>query len=366
MATKQKVSLRDIAEKSGVTRMAVSLALRGKPGVSAATRKKVQAAADALGYRPDPEVAKYMAHIRSRSPAQAQACLALLTSGPSEGFWRRFRTERRYVEGAMARAEQYGYRLEEFWMNKPGLSPTRLESILWNRGVEGLLVAPLQARLSRKGARTIEMDFSRFVAVEISETIDSPDLDRAVHDPYTSMHKLLDEVAALGYARPGLVLEDALDLRVNGKWTAAYLQRSLQEGRKLAPLILARPDLAAFNRWFDKHKPDVVISVDRFGLQMLRERGVRIPQDAGYCSLDVDGEHREFPDVSGIDQNSVRIGAAAVDLVVAAVQRGHRGVPDHPVRMQVEGTWVAGRSTAGPGKRRAGPGKRLPAAARRL
>ena len=33
-----RVSLRAISEKTGVTRMAVSLALRGKPGVSAATR----------------------------------------------------------------------------------------------------------------------------------------------------------------------------------------------------------------------------------------------------------------------------------------------------------------------------------------
>ena len=68
-----RVSLRAISEKTGVTRMAVSLALRGKPGVSAATREKVAAAARELGYAPDPEVSKLMAHIRSRSAAQPTA-----------------------------------------------------------------------------------------------------------------------------------------------------------------------------------------------------------------------------------------------------------------------------------------------------
>lgn len=352
MATERKVTLREIAEKSGVTRMAVSLALRGKSGVSAATRRKVQAAADALGYQPDPEVAKFMAHIRARSPAQAQACLALLTSGPSEGYWRKIRTESNYVQGAMDRARTYGYRLEEFWINKPGLSLSRLGNILWNRGIEGILIAPMQGQMHRRKPRSIDMDFSRFVAVEISETIASPDLDRAVHDQYTSMQKLLDEAAALGYERPGLVLEEALDLRVNGKWTAACLQRNLQESRKIPPLILARPDQQAFNRWFERQAPDVVISVDRFGLQLLQARKVRIPRDVGYCSLDVDGEYRELQGISGINQNSVQIGAAAVDLVVSGIQRGTRGVPDHPIRIQVEGTWVAGKTTVQPRKRR--------------
>ncbi|NBV32986.1 MAG: LacI family transcriptional regulator, partial [Proteobacteria bacterium] len=41
MTRTSKVTLNEIARKTGVTRMAVSLALRGKEGVSDSTRKKI-------------------------------------------------------------------------------------------------------------------------------------------------------------------------------------------------------------------------------------------------------------------------------------------------------------------------------------
>ena len=34
-----------------------------------------------------------------------------------------------------------------------------------------------------------------------------------------------------------------------------------------------------------------------------------------------------------------------VDLVVAAIQRGQKGIPAHPVRTMVEGSWKKGKST---------------------
>ena len=73
-------------------------------------------------------------------------------------------------------------------------------------------------------ARSIRLDFNLFSAVEISETVEWPYLDRAVHDQYTSMLRALDQLSSLNYKIIGLVLEEALDLRVNGKWTAAYLR----------------------------------------------------------------------------------------------------------------------------------------------
>ena len=59
----------------------------------------------------------------------------------------------------------------------------------------------------------------------------------------------------------------------------------------------------------------------------------------------MDGDANEYPDVSGIDQNSEIVGAAAVDMLVAAIHRGHRGIPDSPLRSEVEGSWRAGKST---------------------
>jgi len=41
-----------------------------------------------------------------------------------------------------------------------------------------------------------------------------------------------------------------------------------------------------------------------------------------------------------------------VDMLVAAIQRGQRGVPEHPLRTEIEGTWIPGKTTA---RRRAAP-----------
>ena len=96
MFSPDKVSLREIAVRAGVTRMAVSLALRGKAGVSDSLRRKILKISKQLGYVPDPEVAKFLSHIRSHANPKTKACLALLVYGEKKGVWRRSPTERKY------------------------------------------------------------------------------------------------------------------------------------------------------------------------------------------------------------------------------------------------------------------------------
>ncbi len=106
-------------------------------------------------------------------------------------------TERKYVEGAQGRAVEYGYRVDEFWINQPGMTMARLGNILWSRGIEGVVIAPLQERLSGKRSRSIHLDFKLFSSVEISETVEWPDLDRSNHDQYTSnQYNLRDDAQA--------------------------------------------------------------------------------------------------------------------------------------------------------------------------
>lgn len=343
MTPRSPATLRQIAELTGLSRMAVSVALRGKPGVSDSTRRKVEFVAAELGFVPDPEVSKFLSRIRTKQSGNGpRACLALLTSGACLGAWRQFATERRYVEGAEQRALAYGYRLEEFWMDDPALSPSRFSSILWSRGIEGVVVAPVQGRLSEKSRCLNGFDFARFSCVEISETVETPDLDRAIHDQFTSMRRCLSELDTLGYQRVGLVLERALDLRANGRWTAALLERRLRTSLP-PPLILEEANAVRFSRWFERHQPDAIVSVDGFALRLMKEAGIRTPRDVAYASLDLDGEEGRGA-FAGIDQNSSLVGAAAIDVLVASIQRGSCGIPEKPIRMEIEGTWIGGPS----------------------
>jgi LacI family transcriptional regulator len=74
--------LQDLADRLGVTKAAVSLALRNQPGVSAELRAAVKALAAKLDYRASPLLAVHMAQVRARRRPHYRATLALLSNQP--------------------------------------------------------------------------------------------------------------------------------------------------------------------------------------------------------------------------------------------------------------------------------------------
>ena len=73
MKTNKQVALRDIAERVGVSRMTVSLALRGDGRIRESTRQAIQAAAQALGYAPNPRLGELMSETaRTRYAASGE------------------------------------------------------------------------------------------------------------------------------------------------------------------------------------------------------------------------------------------------------------------------------------------------------
>src|SRR4051812_39344206 len=74
----RRVTVRDIAQKMGVSHVTVSYALRGLPRVSASMREKICQEAERLGYRPDPMLQALSSYRRlGRTPA-IRAALAWL------------------------------------------------------------------------------------------------------------------------------------------------------------------------------------------------------------------------------------------------------------------------------------------------
>ena len=73
--------MQDIADRVGLSRSAVSLALRNHPSIPEATRERVRQAAAELGYRRNPLVAALMMQLR-QPRHRATATLALITKFP--------------------------------------------------------------------------------------------------------------------------------------------------------------------------------------------------------------------------------------------------------------------------------------------
>ena len=94
-----------------------------------------------------------------------------------------------------------------------------------------------------------------------------------------------------------------------------------------------------FVAWFRSHRPDVIVADRPRALRWLKNLGMRVPQDVGHALLSKphsDDEH------SGIDESSHRLGAVAVDTLVAMLHQSARGVPALTQAVLLEGCWNAG------------------------
>ncbi len=341
-------SLQTIADAVGVTKMTVSLALRDHPRITVATRNRIKREAAAQGYKPNPEVARFLSAIRKAKPGGNGLPLACITTGPAPELWRQQSpTENAYWHGASERAKLYGYYVEEFWLEEPRMSARRLSDILWNRGINGVIIPPVLRVFSEANREVrIELKWDRFCAVTIGDPLTSPELNRVVHDHYTSMVTALARLMQLGYRRIGLCLPEHMDLTVNQRWQAGYrVFRANHAVERIDPFI--RPTLVAeeLRRWISENRIDAVLCAGHHMPQFFRESGINLGVDVGYADLDLYPKSPEYRGISGIMQNSEMLGMAAVDMIVGGLQRNQLGVPEVPFVTQVRGSWVDGKTT---------------------
>jgi len=340
-------SLQDIADAVGVSKMTVSLSLRDHPRIPVATRERIKAAAEKLGYKPNPEVAQLMSVIRKHKPNENGLPLAYITTGANQNVWRESPTELAYWNGACQRAKSYGYYIEEYWLEKPLMSARRLSDILWNRGIMGVIIPPVFRTLTET-SRNVHLDlkWDRFCAVTIGDPLTSPQVNRVVHDHYSSTLTAMTRLQDLGYRRIGLFLREHMDLTVNQRWQAGYrVFRANHPVEHIEPLIIPELDAARVKQWIKKNRIDALLSADRNMPDFFNQMGIRMGEEVAYADLDVVPDDPIYKDVGGIVQNSELLGMAAVDILVAAVQRGQTGVPKVPFVTQVEGYWLERGST---------------------
>lgn len=339
------VTLRDIAEKAGVSRMTVSLALRGDPRVAEKTREKVRSVAKKLGYIPNPNVSTLMSEVAKTHYKESGERLAFFTSHTTAMGWKQSDHIRKYYEGASVRAMEYGYVLEPIWTLDPSLSPAKLMRVLWARGIKGGLVAPLGPEARSQNGRTLEVDWSRFAVVELDETLAAPKLTCVRHGHYNGMLLLLHELENLGYRRIGLTMSRQTDLSTRHRWYSAYMfWRKIRElDDSLPVLFYEQPEARELKQWIRANDIDAVAAVDEIIHDALIAEGISIPGDVGFCLLD--RPEKKTCRISGISQNSRLVGESSVDILVGLVRRGQVGIPEHPSQWLCSGTWVVGETT---------------------
>jgi LacI family transcriptional regulator len=340
MSEFRQVTLKEVAVKAGVSLMTASRALRNQANVTESTRQKVTKAAAELNYRPNPLISALMSYRRASRVVRETSTIGMITNFPTRNGWRSARINQAFYEGAVQACNRHGYKLDEFWLRDTDMTGRRLSSILYSRNIGGLLIAPLPVALGH-----IRLEWEKFSAVALGYSLARPPLHRAVNHQFRSIRMALRRLHKMGYQRIGLALKASIDERVEHHYTGGYLvdQHRIAGKFRVPPhVVLDREwNEKSFAAWFQKHKPEVVVTHHEDVVEWLARHGRKVPEETGVI-------HLNCPDpagkLSGIFQNGPSVGMAAVDFLVAMLQRNERGIPALAHTILVEGTWVEGKT----------------------
>jgi LacI family transcriptional regulator len=336
----QKATLQDVAIQAGVHRTTVSLALRDHPRIPLETRERVKAAAARLGYQINPLVAALM-QSRRLGRTVKHVTLAYVTNYPTRYGWKPVNHDRPdFFPGAVARARELGYKLEDFWLAEPGMTPDRFCDILAARNIHGLIIGRLPP-----DQYSLALDWNRFSCVALGMTLRSPVLHHVTENHYETVWQGMQRCLDRGYRRVGFVFSEANDSpRVGDRWLGAYLrqQMSFPAKDRLAPCPQIPASQRAFAQWFKRNRPDALIATHaRPVIGWLKQMGLSVPRDVGLIDLE---DHPQL-DCAGVRYDPTTIGALAVEMLIGLLHRNETGVPaanQHEVLLT--GQWCDGRT----------------------
>lgn len=337
-------TLNDIARMVGFSKNTVSLALRGDPQIPESTRERIRKAAEKIGYQPNAVVSHLMAQLRASRTTRLQAKLALVNANRDPDAFRTHPTIPTYVEGCESRAAKLGYSFDRFWLHDPTLNAARWLRILHTRGIKGLvLVGLMDSNHLPDGLRPV---WEQLPTVVTGVRTRDPALSFCSVDHHNLALMAFERALALGYRRPGLVLDDVIDALVERRFSAGFFtgQRQLPRAQHLpifGQLARAEKEPALFRAWLERHQPDVLFTLYNNVLSWLRDAGRRVPDDVGVIQLEWRSTR---PEIAGMNQHNLVTGEAAVDMVVSQIHNNETGVQEFPRATLIGATWVDGGS----------------------
>jgi LacI family transcriptional regulator len=246
------------------------------------------------------------------------------------------------LAGCRRRATELGYPLDTFWLFEPGMDADRWIHILETRGIRGIVLIGFmkQNRIPDSFLPVIE----RFPTVVTGVRTRDPALSFSCVDHHILIVRAFEQALAMGYRRPGLVLDATIDELVEHRFSAGYrcAQEAVPRHRRLRPFLEveeARKDPSRFMDWFTAQKPDVIFTLYTVVRDWLSDLSIRIPEDIGLIQL----EWREKePGWAGMNQHNDISGEAAVDMLIGMIHRGEPSIKEFPRATLIGPTWVDG------------------------
>ncbi len=352
------LTLDDVAREAGVSKMTVSRALRAASECSEETRIRVRAAAERIGYKPNPIVTLFHAAVRRRSGGY-HATLGWINDFEERGHHTKILHLRRIWRGAQLEAERCGFKLEEIWVEGATELSTerralRYSQILQARGAPGAILPILRnADLALQPWTDISLVcLGGMVASMDARPITSAFPERFHHvqsDFFSNIELACIALRARGYRRIGLFVSDWHNRHTGRQYEASFrIQMAEWPGADRVKLLITPEPCSVAEQealliaWVKKEKPDVVLCALGQTCDWLRKAGYSIPGDIGVAHIWLSDDTTHW---SGIDPDLESVGAALVNWLLAQIQANARGTPKRVHRLSFLGQWSEGKTT---------------------
>ncbi|USI72435.1 LacI family DNA-binding transcriptional regulator [Sphingomonas morindae] len=334
------VTIKDVAERVGVSAKTVSRVINGEPHVRAALREQVERVVAELGYRPN-------AHARSLSSARSYL-LAMLFDDPSSGYAIAMQ------QGAMAqcRARSYHLLVERLDAQQPRFVEELADTAAALR-LDGVILPPPLCDMPEllDAVERLGLPYVR-VSPAAPGARAAPSLGI---DEEAAAAEMVRHLIALGHRAIAFVAGDpvhASAARRRSGFVAAMTAAGLS-ARAIKPGDFTfRAGLAAGEALLGRRAPPSAIFAanDDMALGVLvaaLRRGLAVPEQLSVAGFD-DGPTARiaWPALTTIRQPTAEMGAAAVDLLIDRAAGDHHALLDFAL--------VERDSTAAPGPARAG------------
>ncbi len=240
-----------------------------------------------------------------------------------------------------ARSAAMGY-LARVYIQDDELPPERLMRILRATGVEAVLLGPLF-----DSALLDAFEWERFSVVAWEPGYILPPFHIFLSNVAQSIIRGVEICRERGYRRAGVVLYREQVPPVDNferRGALDYCARELQTPTfRFGAVEIDDASQSAFDRWFDRFRPDAVIGQTDLIYFRLRNHGIEPGKDCGFLSL-----HIQFSvpnaDIAGFNDDRSRTALAALRLLDSEVRNFERGIPDLPQRILLTMPWHEGRT----------------------
>lgn len=342
-AKHKHVSLRDIADKAGVSLATVSRALRDSPTTAKGTRERIKRLAQDMGYRPDPAMQVLIERRWRGRRSNDGLNVSYLYDSQSDEADTLLHEYQRFRETAVA----FGYALilEDMSQYRDA---RKLIQRMEAKGVSGVIF-PLMVNVPYE----INAICDRYAAVSIGISSFQPRCPVVMHDEFHGIGNAWRGLQAANYCKLGVLFEDypqsfSMDQRMGAVYSC---QRYTKSAGDRIPLFLfdkyAGIDEKKFRRWVERHQPDVILADNHVQHDILTAFGFSIPEDFAFASINM-WEPDSIGSIAGYFRDNITLLERGLQLLNIMVRSGSIGSSQNNLVEMVKGMWKPGTSLPSP------------------